>query len=119
MLAVFYSLIGWRELQLVAVQDIGVVAAKALLSPESKEFKNQTIDLSAGPYEYNDCLDAFEKAQGTRPWYLGWLPGFLIHLLPFDMRQMMYCEWVSLLLACSVAGKDWQAPSLPASRNIH
>lgn len=81
---------GWRDVQLVSCDDIGAVASKALLDPEAKEFKNKTIDLSAGAYTADNALDAYEKVHGARPWIASWFPSWFVYLIPYDFKQMMF-----------------------------
>lgn len=89
-LGAFYAMAGWRDVQLVSCDDIGAVASKALLDPEAKEFKNKTIDLSAGAYTADNALDAYEKVHGARPWIASWFPSWFVYLIPYDFKQMMF-----------------------------
>ena len=88
-----FAAAGFKSLQFIAVEDIGVFGGKALLSPEEPEFKNTTIDLSVGDYTLQDVRTAITNAQGgEQPWVVRF-PTFIRRLLPYDFRQMMYCGY--------------------------
>ena len=88
-----FAAAGFKSLQFIAVEDIGVFGGKALLSPEESDFKNTTIDLSVGDYTLQDVRTAITNAQGgEQPWVVRF-PTFIRRLLPYDFRQMMYCGY--------------------------
>lgn len=92
-IGLFYALCGWKGCQLIAVEDIGGVAARSLANCDDANFKNQIVDLSAGNYDYYSTIDAISKAEGGRqPWIAGWIPSQLVYLLPYDFKQMFLCE---------------------------
>ncbi|WWD21540.1 hypothetical protein CI109_106026 [Kwoniella shandongensis] len=86
---VFYSFAGHKPVQLIATEDIGVFAGKALLDPHDPKFLNKTIELSAGTYSLADVEAGFAKVQGAAPWVARYTPKVLRNLIPFDFRQMM------------------------------
>jgi len=92
LIGAFFALSSWKPVQFVAVEDIGIIAAKALLSPNSDTYKNRKIDITAGEYGLTETLDAYEKAQGARPWIASLLPTWLVYALPYDFKQMMLCK---------------------------
>lgn len=87
-LSFFNSILGPRyPLPWIAVEDIGKIAAKILLSPAS--FNGQTIDLASESLNMDQITDSFQKATGSRPWKLR-LPHFLVMaILPYDFKQMV------------------------------
>jgi len=85
----FFSMAGSKPQQFIAVEDIGIVAGKALSSPDDSTFKNTTIDLSAGEYSLEDVRAAYTKAQGREPWFAYYAPKMVRNLLPYDFKQMM------------------------------
>ncbi|WRT70446.1 uncharacterized protein IL334_007444 [Kwoniella shivajii] len=86
----FYAALGWGKCQLIAVEDIGVFAGKALLNTKDDTYRNKTIDLAAGNYAFEDIRHAILKSQGYTPWLASLLPTFIRNLLPHDFREMMY-----------------------------
>lgn len=87
-LTFFNSLIGPKHpLQWIAVEDIGKVAAQALLAPNA--YAGQIIDLAAEDLTLSQLTDSFKKATGTKPWMFR-LPHFLVMaILPYDFKQMV------------------------------
>ncbi|KAK6909650.1 hypothetical protein I203_103671 [Kwoniella mangroviensis CBS 8507] len=86
----FYASLRWKKCQLIATEDIGVFAGKALLNPESDKFKNKVIELSGGNYDLEDVRQAIFKTQGYQPWLASYTPTPIRAILPYDFRQMMY-----------------------------
>jgi uncharacterized protein YbjT (DUF2867 family) len=91
----FFSLAGSKPVQFIAVEDIGVIAGKALLNPEAPEFHNKTIPLGAGEYGLGDVERAIEKAQGHRPWVARYFPKIMRRVIPHDFAEMMKCKSTS------------------------
>lgn len=93
-----YAMLGFKSLKMVAVDDIGAIASKALLNPDAPEFKNQSLDLASGDYSLDDVRKAFTRAQGAEPWFATYVPkstrwavgqaGKLGH----DMKCMFECK---------------------------
>ncbi len=89
---IFYSCLGWRRCHLIACEDIGIFAAKALLEPENQTFANQTIDLSSGEYGLEEYSQAIEATQNHVPWFARYFTRGIRNVLPYDFKQMMICE---------------------------
>lgn len=88
----FFAAAGSKPVAFIATEDIGVFAAKALLSPDDQRFSKKTIDLAAGAYDLNDVSKAIEKSQGYEPWLARYTPTFIRNVLPHDFKEMMKCE---------------------------
>ncbi|WVW85909.1 hypothetical protein I302_107947 [Kwoniella bestiolae CBS 10118] len=86
----FFASLAWKKCQLIATEDIGVFAGKALINPESEHFKNKTIELSGGNYGLEDVRQAIFKTQGYQPWFASLTPTPIRAILPYDFKQMMY-----------------------------
>ena len=91
----FFSALGWNKCHLIASEDIGVFAGKALLDPTDPVFNNKTIDLSAGKYNLDDYAAAIRATQNHDPWFARYLTRGIRSILPYDFRQMMICEFRS------------------------
>jgi hypothetical protein len=96
LVGMFFAAAGNKAVGFIATEDIGVFAGKALLKPEDAEFKNTTIDLSAGAYDLNGVSRAIEKAQGYTPWLARYTPTFVRNLLPHDFKEMMKCKLIHM-----------------------
>jgi hypothetical protein len=88
----FFAFTQGRPCAFIAVEDIGVFAGKALLSPEDPTFKNQIINLSEGEYDLESTRRSIQKAQGYSPWLASYIPGFTRSILPHDFKMMFTCE---------------------------
>jgi uncharacterized protein YdaL len=88
----FFSLAGSKPVQFIAVEDIGIIGAKALLDPTSETFHNKTIALGVGEYSLGEVEEAIYKAQGSRPWVARWFPKVVRSVIPHDFAEMMKCE---------------------------
>ncbi|KAI9636563.1 uncharacterized protein MKK02DRAFT_26925 [Dioszegia hungarica] len=84
----FFAFTKGRPCAFIAVEDIGVFAGKALLSPEDPAFKNQIIDLAEGDYDLESTRRSIQKAQGYSPWLASYIPGFTRSILPHDFKMM-------------------------------
>ncbi|KZT56929.1 NAD(P)-binding protein [Calocera cornea HHB12733] len=85
-LGVFGSLLGGKSLKLIAVQDIGWFAARALESPE--QWKGKEIALAGDDLTVEGMKDAYAKVQGARPW-AAWMPASVLGaLMPTDVSLM-------------------------------
>ncbi|KZO91579.1 NmrA family protein [Calocera viscosa TUFC12733] len=85
-LGVFGSLLGGKSLKLIAVQDIGWFAARALESPE--QWKGKAITLVGDDLTVEQMKDAYAKVQGARPWS-AWMPASVLGaLMPKDVSLM-------------------------------
>lgn len=69
------------------MEDIGKVAAQAMISPE--KHTGQIIDLASDALSIDGVAEAFGKATGSRPWKIR-LPYFLVMaMLNYDFQQMV------------------------------
>jgi hypothetical protein len=91
-IGMFFAAAGFKPVAFIATEDIGVFAAKALLSPDDKRFNKTTIDLAAGAYDLDGVSRAIEKSQGHTPWLARYTPTFIRNILPHDFKEMMKCK---------------------------
>jgi uncharacterized protein YbjT (DUF2867 family) len=84
----FGAALGGKKLQFVSVRDIGWFAAKALEDPE--KYSGRVIPLAGDNLSISEVQDAYQNANGVRPWVAP-IPGVFIRLLPYDIRTMF--QW--------------------------
>ncbi|EPS44238.1 hypothetical protein H072_1758 [Dactylellina haptotyla CBS 200.50] len=85
-LGIFKATLKGNKIQLIAVKDIGIWLAKAIMDPQG--WKSKEVELAGDNLNVTEILDVYEKVQGSRPW-VAWLPLFLINLmLPKDFSLM-------------------------------
>ncbi|KAF3907695.1 hypothetical protein AA313_de0207505 [Arthrobotrys entomopaga] len=85
-LGLFKTFLGDKRIQLIAVKDIGVIAAKALVDPEY--WTGKEMEIAGDEKSVKEILDVYQQIQGSRPW-TAWLPQWFFRLmLPADMFLM-------------------------------
>ncbi|KAK6539641.1 hypothetical protein TWF694_009847 [Orbilia ellipsospora] len=85
-LGMFKTFLGNKRVQLIAVKDIGVFGAKALIDPVY--WTGKEVELAGDDKSVKEILDVYQKVQGSRPW-IAWLPYLLLKLmLPTDIFLM-------------------------------
>ncbi|KAI5480807.1 NmrA family protein [Pseudohyphozyma bogoriensis] len=82
---IFRAALLGKKVQYTSVKDIGVIGAEALLDPS--EYAGKAIGIAGDELSINEVQDTYARVHGSRPWKL-WLPGFVINLLPLDMKAM-------------------------------
>jgi hypothetical protein len=63
----------------------GWFAARALENPEA--YRNRAIALAGDDLSISEIQDAYQKANGVRPWKAP-MPRLVLRLLPYDFRKM-------------------------------
>jgi len=76
-----------KKLQMVAVDDIGWYAARALEDPN--KWAGRIIPLAGDNLSMSDVQDSYAAVDGVRPWK-AWIPSIMLRLLPYDFRTMLY-----------------------------
>jgi uncharacterized protein YbjT (DUF2867 family) len=105
-LGMLYAAMGKQKtLQLIAVEDIGEIAALAFAEPE--RFLGNAIEIAGDELVLSKIQDAFRQRTG-RPERALPYPRPLLGILPFDLRTMI--KWF---------GTHGYAADIPAVRAIH
>ncbi len=92
-LGVFAGCLKGQKLHFVAVKDIGIVSAKALLDED--KLKGQTIELSGDHKTIEEIQESISKVIG-RPQGKAPVPGFIGGLMiGTELKKMMQCEFSS------------------------
>lgn len=99
--------IGNKPLQLIAAEDIGVFAAKAIVNPEA--WRGREFELAGDELTIEGHQLAFEKALGKgKPW-VAWVPWILLKaMLPVDFYLMLI-----------FFGEDGYKADIPALKKEH
>jgi len=85
-LGMFGSLLQGKSVQMIAVQDIGWFAARALEDP--KGWDKKVITLAGDDLTVEQMKDVYAKVQGSRPW-AAWIPAAVFGMmLPTDLMLM-------------------------------
>lgn len=104
-LGLFGAALRGKSLQLVAVRDIGIYAARALLEPDVYS-KKSPIALAGDELTVEQMQDAYANVQGgKRPWK-AWLPSWILYLLPFDIRAMFQVRPIPSLFRDAITDND-------------
>ncbi|GAA5971958.1 hypothetical protein JCM8115_002205 [Rhodotorula mucilaginosa] len=72
-------------LQMVAVDDIGEVAAQMLVDPET--YAGRHIKLAGDELTMAQVRDTYARVEKHRV-YKAWFPSFVLYALPYDLRSM-------------------------------
>ncbi|GAA5880019.1 hypothetical protein JCM8547_004850 [Rhodosporidiobolus lusitaniae] len=75
-----------KKLQMVAADDIGMVAAQAFANPSA--YSGRHIKLAGDDLSMEEVRQAYQRVENKSVWK-AWMPGFVINLLPYDFKQMM------------------------------
>jgi len=86
-MGIFGSLVAGKSLKVVAVQDIGWFAARALEDPKSWEKKE--LALAGDDLTVPQMKDAYVKVQGSRPW-AAWMPAFAFNMMLSTDFSLMF-----------------------------
>ncbi|TIB81251.1 NmrA family protein [Wallemia mellicola] len=86
-IGVFNAAIRNRTVQLIATEDIGIVAATALKKPE--QYIGRKIPLAGDELTTAQIQDAYKVAHGSSAWKV-YLPTFILSVLPYDFKKMFY-----------------------------
>jgi hypothetical protein len=113
----FGAALAGKKLQFVSVRDIGkccslhlapecvlitslfrtgYFAAKALEGPE--KYSNRTIPLAGDDLSIPEVQDAYQRANGVRPWKAP-VPGVVVQWLPYGFRKMLQVSTHSIRCA--------------------
>ena len=76
-----------KRVQLLAVSDIGKVAANALLEPEVYA-ERSPIDMAGDELSVAEMQRAYGHAQGGKVAWRAWMPGSVLSLMPHDLGAM-------------------------------
>ncbi|GAA6024291.1 hypothetical protein JCM11491_006497 [Sporobolomyces phaffii] len=76
-----------KPVQMVACDDIGHFAARALL--ESALYAGRTMELAGDELTMEQARQAYARVSGKSV-SKAWLPGFVLRALPYDLRMMFY-----------------------------
>ncbi|GAA6063806.1 hypothetical protein JCM10212_001637 [Sporobolomyces blumeae] len=89
-LGLFDAALRGKKLQMVACDDIGHFAARALLDPE--KYSKRVIPLAGDELTMEEARAAYCKVENKSPWLVwkAWVPRYALWLLPYDMRMMFY-----------------------------
>lgn len=71
--------------QYVSIIRAGWFAAKALENPE--KYTGRIIPLAGDHLSISEVQDAYQKANGVRPWKAP-IPAVLLRLLPYEVKTM-------------------------------
>ncbi|ORY90162.1 hypothetical protein BCR35DRAFT_287397 [Leucosporidium creatinivorum] len=85
-LGLFEAALKGKKLQVVAVSDIGYVAAEAFNNPE--RYAGRHIKLAGDSLTMSEIRDIYSRVEKKGVWK-GWLPSPVISLLPYDFKMMM------------------------------
>jgi uncharacterized protein YbjT (DUF2867 family) len=83
--AVAGALRGGRRLQVIAVDDIGAIAARVFAEPE--RFVGQALEIAGDEPTLEEMVAAFRRVKGRRPWFLP-LPAGLLARMDADLGAM-------------------------------
>jgi len=85
-LSFFAAMLQGKQLQLIAVEDIGIFAGKAL--EDEEKYKGRHIELAGDDVNAPQILEEFERVQGSKP-FTFWMPLTLLsYILPVDINAM-------------------------------
>jgi uncharacterized protein YbjT (DUF2867 family) len=105
-LGMLYAAMGPKKpLQLIAVDDIGELAAIAFAEPE--KYLGKAVEIAGDELALPQIQDAFRARTGRKERALPY-PAFMLGVLPFDLRTMI--KWF---------GSSGYAADIPAVRAIH
>ncbi|GAA6042164.1 hypothetical protein JCM8097_004993 [Rhodosporidiobolus ruineniae] len=85
-MGLFDAALKGKELQLVAVDDIGYVAAQALASPSA--YAGRHLKLAGDSLTMSQVRSIYSRVENKSAWK-AWLPGFVVNFLPYDFKMMM------------------------------
>lgn len=103
--AVAGALKGGKRLQVIAVDDIGALAARAFAQPE--RFIGQALEIAGDELTLEQMVAAYRRAKGRRPWFLP-LPAGLLARMDKDLGLMF--RWFST---------DGYRADIPAVRQLY
>ncbi|GAA5831644.1 hypothetical protein JCM11251_000779 [Rhodosporidiobolus azoricus] len=84
-MGLFDAALKGKKMQMVAVDDIGHVAAQALFNPSFHA--NRHIKLAGDSVSMEEVRQAYSRVEGRSVWK-AWMPGFVVNLLPYDAKMM-------------------------------
>jgi uncharacterized protein YbjT (DUF2867 family) len=88
-LGILGATLGQKKVQFISVEDIGIVAARAIAEPE--QFSGKTVDLAGDELSTEEIQDVFKKVTGQSAGKAP-LPGFLAKIMlscmSYDLKQM-------------------------------
>lgn len=87
-IGIFNAAIRNRTVQLIATEDIGIVAATAL--KKSEQYIGRKIPLAGDELTTAQIQNAYKVAHGSPAWK-AFLPAFMLSLLPNDFKKMF--DW--------------------------
>jgi uncharacterized protein YbjT (DUF2867 family) len=103
--AVAGALKGGKRLQVIAVDDIGAIAALAFAQPG--RFIGQALEIAGDELTLEQMVAAYRRAKGSRPWFLP-LPSGLLARMDKDLGLMF--RWFST---------DGYRADIPAVRQLY
>jgi len=108
-LGLFDAALQGKSLQLVAVQDIGWYAAKALENPE--EWKGKAVEIAGEEVTVPSIKAAYEKIEGGKPWEMP-LPEVAIGAMLPKEQAIMFTWFRTHGYSCDIAACRKVHPSM-------
>ncbi|GAA5917960.1 hypothetical protein JCM6882_001064 [Rhodosporidiobolus microsporus] len=86
LMGVFDAALQGKKLQMVAVEDIGYLAAQALADPA--KHAGRRIKLAGDELTMEEVRQTYERVEGRGVWK-AWIPGFVTNFFPHDFGSML------------------------------